>query len=133
LHVDAVGAQHRKPSPANERERILHRRDNATNAGGDDPLGTGSCLTGVNTRLESAIESRSTSATAGLFERIDLGMRLTRAFMRTLAKHDALVRHGAGPDTGVRRRATEAAAPGLECPPHPPLVVYHFSWKSAST
>jgi hypothetical protein len=60
-------------------------------------------------------------------------MRFAGALVCALAKHHAFVRHDAGANDGVRRRAAEATPRVLERTPHPPFVVYHFSWNSAST
>jgi hypothetical protein len=126
-HFDAVGAQCRKPSPADEREWVLHCGHHATNSRSDNPLGTRAGFPGVNTRLERAVKSGAPSVTAGFFERVHLGVRLARTLVRTLPEHHPFVRHDASAHHRVRRRPTKAAARVLERPLHPPFVVYHFS------
>jgi hypothetical protein len=87
----------------------------------------------VRARFERAVQRRAAGEAARLLERIDLGVRLTRAFVRPLADDHAFVRDHACAYYGIRRRASEAAPRMLEGTPHPSMVVYHFSWNSAST
>jgi hypothetical protein len=66
-------------------------------------------------------------------ERVYFRVRLTGTLVRALTEHHAFVRHDARTHDRIRRRATQATARVLERPPHPPFVVYHFSWNRAST
>ena len=79
-------------------------------------------------------ESNSTTRIAtGFFEGIHFSMRFAGALVRSLTKHHAVVRYDAGADDRVWRRPPKATARVLDRPPHPPFVVYHFSWNNAST
>jgi hypothetical protein len=80
----------------------------------------------VHARLERAVQRGAARGGAGLFERVDLRVRLTRALVRALPDHHALVGDDARADDRIRRRPAEAAARVLDCPPHPSLVVYHL-------
>jgi hypothetical protein len=59
----------------------------------------------VDAWLERAVQRGAACVTAGLFEGIHLGMRLTGSLVRTLPEHDAFVRHDAGTHNRVGRRA----------------------------
>jgi hypothetical protein len=133
VHFDAIRPQHREPSSPNEWKWILHRRHDTPNAGRDDPLGTRSCLAGVDARLEGAIESGAARVASGFFESVYFSVWLAGALMRSLTEHHAVVRYDACADDRVWRRAPKAATRVLDRPPHPSLVVYHFSWNNAST
>jgi hypothetical protein len=47
IDVDPVRTQRRKAATVDLRKRIAHRRDNASNARGDDAFSTRSCLSSV--------------------------------------------------------------------------------------
>ncbi len=119
------------PLPFTPRKRILHRRDDATDAGGDDSLGAGAGPAGVRAWLERAVQRRAAGGVASFDQRVHLGVRLARPLMRALPHHHTLIRDDAGADNGVGRGAAKAAPRALQRAIHPARIClgqrYHFS------
>ena len=127
LHLDAVRPQHGKAAPSDQRERILHRRHDAPDAGRDDALGARTGASGMRARFERAVQRGAAGGVARFVQRMDLGVRLAGALVRALPHHDAVVRHHARADERIGRGAPQSSAGMLDRPPHPSLVVYHFA------
>ena len=54
-------------------------------------------------------------------------MRFAGAFVSTVTDDDAFISNDARADYRIRRGPAQATTRLLQCPPHPPAVVYHFS------
>jgi hypothetical protein len=81
----------------------------------------------MRARLESAIESGAARSRSSLFEREDLCMRFAGALVRAVTDHDPFISNDARANDRIRRGPAQATTCVLQCPPHPPAVVYHFS------
>ena len=92
VDLDASGPQRGEPAAADERKRILHRRDDAPDAGGDDALGARTGAPRVRARLERAVQRRAARTLARLVERVHFRVRLAGALVRALARRRRLRR-----------------------------------------
>jgi hypothetical protein len=88
---------------------------------------------GVVARLERAVQGGAASGLARFVQCVHFGVGLAGALVRALSHDNPVIGHHAGADDRIGRRPPKTAARLLERPPHPPCIVYHLSWKSAST
>jgi len=54
-------------------------------------------------------------------------MRFAGALVRAVTYDDPFIGNDARANDRIRRRPAQAPTCVLQCPPHPPAVVYHFS------
>jgi hypothetical protein len=54
-------------------------------------------------------------------------MRLAGALVGAVTDDDPFIGYDARANDRIRRRPAQATTCVLQCPPHPPAVVYHFS------
>src|SRR5712692_5595287 len=98
----------------------------------------------MTARLERAIERPTTGAAARFSECANLGVRLTGAFMMSLAHDDAIGRHHDRSDERVRARASASARSMKQCAVHEGAIgraetiadlaaLHHFSSNRPST
>jgi hypothetical protein len=130
-NLDPVLAQTCKPSTLDLRKWIFHGRDDASNAGGNDAIGTWTRSTMVRAWLERAVQRRAARRLTCLVECMDFGVRLTCPLVGALTDDDALVTDDARTDDRIRGRTTESASRGFQRTVHPACVAvrrsYHFS------
>jgi hypothetical protein len=116
--------------------RILHRRNDASDARGDDAFRARTGTACVRTGFERAVERGASRAFPRFIQRVNFSVRLAGAFVRAIADNDALVGHDACPDDRIRRGPAQTAARLFERTPHPVSVFradtlagrrYHFS------
>src|SRR5206468_10514680 len=96
----AVLAEEVESASADERIRIFRGDDRTHDAGVDDPRNAATGASLMTTRLQRAIQRRSSSALARLFERADFGMRSARPFVEALTNDNAVRGHDHRTDQG---------------------------------
>ena len=109
VDLDAVIAQVGEAAAGDLRIRILHRRDDAADAGVGDRDRAGPGAAGVAARLERAVERGAAGARAGGAQRVHLGVGLARPLVEAGPDHDAGVVDDDGADQRVRAGAAAAA------------------------
>ena len=122
-HVDAPGPKGGKSTTPHEWKRVLDGRDDATDPGSDDAFRARPGSSVMRTRLERAIERRSTRALPRLVEGVDLGVGIAGPFVRPVPDHHPFVGHDARPDHRIRRRPADPAPRVLQRPAHPVGIV----------
>ena len=80
-----------------------------------------------------SVEGACVGPIAGIAQREDLGVRLTRPWVTAVAHDVALVGHDQGTHHGIGGRDAFRAPRLEERTPHEVCGGYHFSWKIAST
>ena len=125
----------RETSEPSERKRIFHRRHDPLYSRRDDRFGAGPRAAGMRTGLERAVERGAARELTSLVQRMNFRVRLARALMRAVADDDAFIGDDGRADDGIRRGAAKTTARLFQRAAHPPpvLILYHFSWNSAST
>ena len=101
---------------------VAHRHNDAPHARGDQRLRARRRAPLVRAGLERHVRRGSAGRAAGLVQRHDLGVRLARALVETLA-HDLPPAHQHAAHARVRRRRVQAVPGELERPHHVVVIV----------
>jgi hypothetical protein len=81
----------------------------------------------MHARLEGAVQRGAACTRPRLFQREHLRVRFAGALVRAVTDNDPFIGNDARANYRIRRGPAQATTCVLQCPPHPPTVVYHFS------
>jgi hypothetical protein len=130
--LEAMISKQREAPARHQRIRVFAGNHRATDTCLDDAGRAWAGPSGVATGFERAVQGRSARPSAGIVQRVNLGVRRARRFVETATDDNTLGVYDHGADHGIRRRATTSPLRQRQRARHE-CVVYHFSWNNAST